>query len=108
MMRSLLPAAAVGLMLAAPACLAGETVEIGIVGYKFVPAELKVSRGTTVTWINKETRTSHSVLFLEPGAAESDRLFPGESHSRTFDKPGSYPYRCGPHEEMRGLIEVAD
>lgn len=106
--RSLLLAGAVGLCLAVPVCHAGDTVEVGIADYKFTPAELKVSRGTTVTWINKEKRTTHSVLFLEPGATESDRLFPGESYSWTFDRPGSYPYRCGPHEEMQGRIEVTE
>jgi plastocyanin len=106
--KALLLAGVAGLMLAAPVCFSGETVEVGIVEYKFVPAELKVRRGTTVTWVNKEKRTSHSVLFLEPGATESERLFPGESYTRTFDRPGRYPYRCGPHEEMQGLIEVVD
>lgn len=108
MIRSLLLAGVAGLVLAAPACFAGESVEVGIVEYKFVPAELKVRRGTTVTWVNKEKRTSHSVLFLEPGAVESERLFPGETWSRSFDRPGRYPYRCGPHEEMQGLIEVVE
>jgi len=104
----LLLAGTVGLCLAVPVCHAGEVVEVGIADYKFTPSELKVSRGTTVTWINKEKRTSHSVLFLDPGATESDRLFPGESYSRTFDKAGSYSYRCGPHEEMQGKIEVTE
>ncbi len=108
MILRLLMAGTVGLCLAVPVCHAGEVVEVGIADYKFTPSELKVRPGTTVTWINKEKRTSHSVLFLDPGAIESDRLFPGERHSRTFDKPGRYPYRCGPHEEMRGMIEVAE
>lgn len=36
-----------------------------------------------------------------------DRMkFVGESWSRRFDRPGSYPYTCGPHPEMKGLVEV--
>lgn len=108
MIRRLLLAGAAGAFLAAPVCHAGETVEVGIVDYKFAPAELKVSRGTTVKWVNNEKRTAHSVLFLGPEGFESERLFPGESYSRTFDKAGSYPYRCGPHEEMKGRIEVSE
>jgi len=106
--RSLLLAGAAGIFLAVPVCHAGETVEVGIIDYKFTPAELKISRGTTVKWVNNEKRTAHSVLFLGPEGSESERFFPGESFSRTFDKPGSYPYRCGPHEEMKGRIEVTE
>jgi plastocyanin len=106
--RSLLGAGAVGIFLAVPVCHAGEAVEVGILDYKFLPAELKVSRGTTVTWVNKEKRTAHSVMFLGPAGFESERFFPGESFSRTFDQAGSYPYRCGPHEEMTGRIEVTE
>lgn len=107
-MRSRLLAGAAGLLLAAPVCRGAEVVEVGILDYKFVPAELKVSRGTTVKWVNHEKRTAHSVLFLGAEGFESERLFPGESFARTFDKSGSYAYRCGPHEEMKGRIEVAE
>lgn len=108
MIRRLLLTGVAGIFLAAPVSHAGETVEVGISDYKFRPAELKVSRGTTVKWVNNEKRTAHSVLFLGPDGFESERFFPGDSYSRTFDKPGSYPYRCGPHEEMKGRIEVTE
>ena len=62
--------------------------------------------GTTVRWTNSERRTTHSVIFLAPLSFESERMFPGESWQDLFDKPGSYPYSCGPHPEMKGLIEV--
>lgn len=85
-----------------------QTVEVGIREYKYDPAELKVKAGTTVKWINNEKRTSHSILFTGPGGFESERIFPGESWQRVFDKPGSYPYTCGPHPEMKGRIEVTE
>ena len=87
---------------------AAQTVEVSIQDYKYVPAELKVKAGTTVKWTNNEKRVSHSVLFTGPGGFESERFFPGESWQRTFDKPGSYPYHCGPHPEMTGVVEVAE
>lgn len=108
MIRSLLLAGAAGIFLAVPVSHGADTVEVSIADYKFNPAELKVSRGTTVKWVNKEKRTAHSVMFLGPEGFESERFFPGDSFSRTFDKPGSYPYRCGPHEEMKGRIEVTE
>lgn len=89
-------------------CLAGDTVEVTIADYKYAPAELKVKPGTTVKWINGEKRTSHSIRFVGPAGFESDRIFPGEAWQRTFDKPGDYPYSCGPHPEMKGVVVVAE
>jgi plastocyanin len=91
-----------------PCAHAGDTVDVTIADYKYAPAELRVKPGTTVKWINGEKRTSHSILFLGPDGFESERIFPGESWSRTFERPGSYPYRCGPHPEMKGVVEVAE
>ena len=82
------------------------TVEVQIKDYLFNPAQLTVQVGTTVKWINREKRTTHSIRFTGPGGFESERFFPDESWQRRFDKPGSYPYSCGPHPEMKGQIDV--
>ena len=88
------------------AALAQQTVEVTIQDYKFLPAEVRIKAGDTVKWINMEKRTSHSVLFPAENGLESERMFPQEHWQRTFVKPGSYSYRCGPHEEMKGLVLV--
>jgi plastocyanin len=93
-------------LLAAP--VFADTVEVSIADYKYEPAELKIKVGTTVRWTNNEKRVSHSILFTGAGGFESDRFFPGESWERIFDEPGFYPYSCGPHPEMKGLIEVGE
>lgn len=85
---------------------AGAVVEIR--DYKFVPETLTVKAGTTVRWINQEKRTTHSVLFTGAGGFESERMFPGESWERRFDQPGTHPYTCGPHPEMKGRIHVTE
>lgn len=87
---------------------AGDVVEVSIDKMKFEPQHLKIKPGTTVKWINKERRNNHSIHFEHEGLPESERFFPGESWSRTFDKPGLYPYTCGPHPEMTGTVEVAE
>ena len=56
----------------------------------FVPAEITVNEGTTVTWLNKDTRT-HKV------AAYSRHFYgnlmkPGESYSFAFNYSGVYKY----------------
>ena len=94
--------------MAAPAeSVATRTVDVGIENYRYQPAELKVKIGTTVRWVNREKRTSHSVIWLDPkGNTESERFFPGESYQRRFDKAGTFPYACGPHPEMKGVVIV--
>lgn len=86
--------------------LAQQTVEVTILGYRFSPQEVRIKAGDTVKWINREKRTSHSVLFPAENGLESERMFPDESWRRKFTQPGSYGYRCGPHEEMKGSIVV--
>lgn len=104
-MRPAIVALMYGVILAAQA---GETVEVSIEQMKFVPQTVKVKPGTTVKWVNREKRNNHSILFEREGLPESERFFPGESWQRTFSKPGIYPYVCGPHPEMTGVVEVAE
>ena len=85
---------------------AHQTVDVIIQNYRFEPAEVRIRSGDTVRWTNQEKRTSHSVLFAAENGLESERLFPGESWKRSFAAPGSYGYRCGPHEEMKGVVHV--
>lgn len=85
-----------------------ETAEVGIEKYTFTPAEVSIRAGDSVRWSNHEKRTSHSVVFPQEGGRESERLFPGESWARQFTVPGRYPYTCGPHPEMKGLVIVGE
>lgn len=85
---------------------AQERVEIEISGFQFQPAEVTIKQGATVHWVNREKRQYHSVWFEESGEEESDYLFPDDSYEKTFPAKGSFPYRCGPHPEMRGVIHV--
>jgi len=85
-----------------------QTVSVLIRDYKFEPAVIEIRVGQTVKWTNGEKRTSHSIFFQGPSGFESDRLFPGESWERVFDKPGTYLYTCGPHPEMTGKVIVTE
>lgn len=85
---------------------AAETHMVTIREFRFEPAELRVRTGDTVVWRNDEKRSAHSVLFLQRNIDESPRLFPDEQWQMTFTEAGDYPYRCGPHPEMRARIIV--
>jgi len=96
------------LALAPFAVLAGQTFEVAIESYRFSPPEISIRVGDTVKWINREKRTSHSVLFPQEGGLESERMFPGESWQREFLKAGRHDYTCGPHPEMKGAVIVVE
>lgn len=86
--------------------LAQEVAEVRIEAYQFRPPEVRIRVGDSVRWVNREKRTSHSVVFPADGGLESDRLFPDESWARRFEKAGRYDYHCGPHPEMKGVVLV--
>jgi len=85
---------------------AQEFHSVEILKFKFIPAEITIKAGESIRWSNKEKRQYHSVWFEKSGEPEPDYFFPGESYKRTFEKPGIYPYRCGPHPKMLGTVTV--
>ena len=79
--------------------------------YKFIPEEITIKVGDTVRWVNTERRQYHTIWFKELGEKETVEYYPEESHEKTFDTAGSYPYLCGPHWEdrdMKGVIHVEE
>lgn len=90
------------------ACAERGIAEIGIEQYKFIPAEITIKAGDSVRWTNREKRTSHSIFFSAEGLPESERLMPDDTWERHFPHPGIYPYTCGPHPEMKGVIRVSE
>lgn len=92
-------------LLAFPAWGQQASVQVVMDKYRFEPQTVTVKPGTVVEWVNREKRTSHSVIV--DGQPESDRLFPGETYRYRFDTPGRFTIRCGPHPDMVGTVEVA-
>lgn len=79
--------------------------QVTIQHQQFSPADVEIRAGASVRWINREKRTSHSVFFPKE-RMESERMLPEEAWERTFGTPGEYPYECGPHPEMKGIVRV--
>jgi halocyanin-like protein len=83
----------------------------GSLGYfKFAPAAVAVSPGTTVTWTWSGNGGTHDVTALDGTfrSAYSDR--PGSTFTHTFDVPGVYKYYCTPHRGMgmKGAVAVVE
>lgn len=83
-----------------------QTVDIEIKKFKFSTPDITINVGDTVRWNNIEKRQYHNVWFEQLGEDEPDYFFPGESYSKTFEQAGEFPYRCGPHPKMIGIIKV--
>jgi len=93
-------------------------------GMTFVPANLVVKLGDSVSWRNQSGSMVHTVtadaakvldpanVHLPRGSAawDSGSIAPGQSWSHTFATPGEYRYCCVPHElvGMVGTVTVEE
>jgi plastocyanin len=86
-------------------------VLVGIEDHAFVPANITVAPGQTVTWINCEP------AFIQHTATSGDDADSRESwaspyfgapgtYTHTFTQTGDNPYFCEPHPFMRGTVLV--
>merc|ERR1719263_1248038 len=72
----------------------------------FVPDEIKICKGDTVTWVNNKGGP-HNVVFDEdaiPAGVDVESISmddqlgdEGATFSKKFDKAGTYAYFCEPH-----------
>jgi plastocyanin len=76
----------------------------------FSPFQIKITKGETVTWVNKDTSahtaTSGNIKKGPDGKFDTGLLQPGEKFSQKFDKPGSYEYFDMVHPWMKGKVIV--
>ena len=70
----------------------------------FIPSEITVAPGTTVTWVNVETMP-HTVVDLNK-AFRSKTLVKDGTFSFTFTTPGDFDYLCSIHPNMKGKVIV--
>lgn len=81
---------------------------VKISGYRFSPDTLRVSRNTTVTWVNCDAaaRTDAHTTTSDQGVWSSPLFAQGTTYARVFDRTGSFPYHCTPHPTMKAVIVV--
>ena len=78
----------------------------------FVPAEITVPAGSTVTWTNDDS-TIHTVVQGSPSggsgetpAFDSSIIANGATWEHTFDTAGEFDYYCSLHPFMTGKVTV--
>jgi len=99
---------AISFAIAAALCLRlgaahAEDNSVTIDNFTFVPAEMTVKVGTTVTWTNHDD-IPHAVV--SAGKFRSKTLDTDNSFSFTFTAAGDYKYFCSLHPHMTGTIKV--
>jgi plastocyanin len=77
--------------------------DVAMSGFAFVPADLTVEVGTTVTWTNEDNvdHTTTSATGLWDSQLES-----GDTFEFTFEEGGAFQYTCTIHPTMQGVIVV--
>jgi plastocyanin len=70
---------------------------------RFDPVTVEVPAGTSVTWRFEDGGTPHDVTGdgWKSGDPQSEGTF-----RHTFDRPGTYDYRCTLHSGMNGRVVV--
>lgn len=73
----------------------------------FVPADVSVAVGDTVTWTNDDT-VNHDVTADDKSFSSGDagNLAPGDKFEHKFDKAGTFKYVCTVHPGMEGTVVV--
>jgi len=95
-------AAAIILLLGAIDTQARE-VSVTIDNFTFVPQQLTLKVGDSVTWTNHDD-IPHTVV--SAGKFRSKTLDTDNSFSFTFTTAGDYTYFCSLHPPMTGVIKV--
>lgn len=100
---------------AEPAGVEADAVVV-IEAMTFSPKQVKIKKGQTVAWINKDNVT-HDVVSGKGTKPDPEPLFnsgylsPGGTFVFKFDQPGTYEYMCVPHKDqapMRGATVVVE
>ena len=85
----------------------GGSTTVDMKDIQFVPKDVTVKAGTTITWTNSD-QVAHTVTKEGgPGADfDSGNVDPGGTFEQSFDKPGKINYECQIHPGQTGTITV--
>src|SRR5436309_7219855 len=72
--------------------------------WKFDPADITVTAGTTVTWHNSG-KQPHTVS-ADDGSFASSYISPGSDFAHAFPAAGNFAYHCEPHPWMKAVVHV--
>lgn len=98
-------------------------VAIDIKDFKYSKDNIKIKKGTTVTWTNRDA-IKHNVMIdhqdgdlahdaptkeeVKPDVLAGQMLAQDESYTFTFNQVSTSPYHCSPHPYMKGSVTVVE
>ncbi len=85
---------------------AGNPYQVTVQGFSFVPPNLTVPVGSTVTWLNLDSTDHTATSSAQKPVFDLPLPASGGKASFTFTQAGKYPYICSIHPEMTGQITV--
>lgn len=68
------------------------------------PLELTIETGDSVTWLNQDE--AFQTITAEYEIFDSGKLAPGDSFTRIFTRPGTYPFYSRLDQQLYGVIRV--
>jgi len=84
----------------------GETAKVDMKDIQYVPKEITVKNGTTITWTNSD-QVAHTVTHDSgPGDFDSGNIEPGKTFEQKFDEPGDVGVICTIHPNQTGTVTV--
>lgn len=98
-------------------------VAMDIKDFKYSKANIKIKKGTIVTWTNRDTIKHNVMMDHQDGDVAHDAptkdevksdvlagqmLAKDESYSFTFNEVSTAPYHCSPHPYMKGSVTVVE
>jgi plastocyanin len=87
-----------------PGGVAAATITVKISNDAYVPVTVKIKKGTTVSFTNRDFET-HTVT-AKDGSFGSPPMVFGSTWKHLFKNQGKYPYYCKIHPFMNGLVVV--
>jgi plastocyanin len=88
-----------------PVVPVSKNLTVEILNYSFVPHELTIKVGDSVTWTNRD-RYAHTIVAEHVQFAPSRPLESGDSYTFTFTRAGTFNYNCRIHPDETGIIIV--
>ena len=81
-----------------------ESDQVSIKGFKYFPGTVKVKKGESVTWTNKDADVNSATA--DDGSFDTGALYQDGEGSVIFDTPGIYSYHSAQNPEVKGVVIV--
>ena len=88
----------------APSGDAARSEKVEIEDFAYYPDPVTIEEGGKVIWQNEDS-APHTAT-AEDGSFDTGTLEEGKLKSESFKEPGTYPYICSIHPDMKGSVEV--